>query len=128
MKFIRLIYFHIYNSYYADGNYQSDIPHLTAFGIVGCSFSVILLVITFATCQFFFAFEPSVVLVTVLFICLLMVFYFVLLHKRRYAAIYLEFKNSKYDATLMRVISWLVLIIAFVMAVTYAYYFDLGTV
>lgn len=124
MKAIRLIYFHIYNSYYKDGNFKNDIPHLTAFGIVGCSLSIILLSILFFAYQLLFRVRPTSPIVVGLFLLLLVFFYFLFFHKSKYQSIYTEFKNSKWDTTTMKILSWLVLLVAFVMIGAYAYIFN----
>jgi hypothetical protein len=124
MKAIRLIYFHIYNSYYKDGDYDNDIPHLTAFGIVGCSLSIILLAIMFSVYLLLLSERPTFGIVVVPFVILLVYFYFTLMHDSKYQAIYSEFKNSKWDTTILKVLSWATMPVAFVLAGLFAYIFN----
>jgi len=124
MKIVKLIYFHIYNSYYKDGNYTNDIPHLTAFGIVGCSVSIILLSAIFSVYQLIFDRRLTTVMVVVPFVISLAYLFYSLMYDAKYKAIYSEFKDSKWDTVVIRILSWSVLVIAFVLIGSYAYIFN----
>lgn len=124
MKIIRLIYFHIYNTYYKDGNYTNDIPHLTAFGIVGCSVTIILLSLIFSIYQLIFDKRLTTVMVVVPFVISLAFLFYSLMYDSKYKVIYSEFKDSKLDTTPLKILSWSVLLIAFVLIGTFAYIFN----
>jgi hypothetical protein len=124
MRLLRLIYFHIYNTYYKDGKYRNDIPHLTAFGIVGCCLSIILLAVLFTIHQFFFHERISIQLVVLPFIILLGMFYYMFLYESKYIGIYEEFKNSKWDTWSIKFLSWSILFVAFLLIGLYAYIFN----
>jgi hypothetical protein len=124
MRIIRLIYFHIYNSYYKDGNYTNDIPHLTAFGIVGCSVSIISLSAIFTVYQLIFDKRLTTVMVVVPFVMLLACLFYLLMYDSKYKAIYSEFKGSESDTVTIKILSWSVLVIAFVLIGLYAYIFN----
>jgi len=123
MRAIRLIYFHIYNSYHKDGNYKNDMPHLTALGIV-CSLSMILLSTMFVAYQLLFKQRPTLGMVGTPFVIFLAYFYFALVHDSKYQSIYSEFKNSKWDTTVIKVLSWSAMLVAFIMIGLCAYIFN----
>lgn len=114
MKFLYVIYFHVYNSYYKDGSYKNDIPHLTAFGIVGVSLS--LLIVGIGNIIKFTLTEHKLSTQGYLWLMLpsLLLFYFLFLNKAKYNDIYNEFKNSGWDRATMKVLAWVVVIIGFV--------------
>lgn len=124
MKIIKIYYFHIYNSYFKDGNYKNDIPSLTAFGIVGCSLATLF--VTILTNLFVRIFNklPNYFSVVSIFTLILFYLFFKLVYKFKYKKIYKEFKNSKWDRTIYKIFSWLVLPVAFVLIGLQAYIYN----
>lgn len=114
----------MYNAYYKDGNYTSDIPHLTAFGIVGCSLSLLLVVgvsllnYTLNGSRLSFEFIVAVLVVG------LMLFFFLFLFKRKYEKIYEDLKGSGLDSLPFKILSWLIVVAGFAMVGLYAYLFN----
>lgn len=114
MKFLHVIYFHVYNSYYKDGNYKNDIPHLTAYGVVGVSLS--LLIVGIGNIIKFSLTEHKLSTQGYLWLMLpsLLLFYFVFLNKGKYNDIYKELKGSDWDKTAIKILAWVIVIIGFV--------------
>lgn len=114
MKFLTVIYFHVYNSYYKDGNYKNDIPHLTAFGIVGVSLSLLLVgignIIKFVLTEHKLSTQGYLWLM----LSSLLLFYFAFLNKGKYNDIYKELKSSEWDKTTIKILAWVIVIIGFV--------------
>jgi hypothetical protein len=124
MKLVEVIFYHIYKSYYKGGNYRNDIPHVTAFGIVSCSI-IIIFITGFLT--FLRLFTEQLVnkgLVISLFVFLSVVLFYFLLYKSKYKRIYTEIKGSRWDTVFFKILSWSVLVIAFLVATLYAYTFN----
>jgi hypothetical protein len=118
-----IIYFHIYNAYYQDGNFKNDIPPLTAYGIVGCSLSLIIAALVnlikfsiisrkLSNQEYLLVVIPSMVL-----------FYFLLSHKKKYETIYQKLKNSSFDKLLIKVLAWSIIFFGLLSFVLIAYLF-----
>jgi heme/copper-type cytochrome/quinol oxidase subunit 2 len=124
MKFFRILYFHIYNTYYKDGNYSNDIPHLTAFGLVGCSLSLLATTgIVFMNYQLTGQRMNTELTIGIVTIGVLIIL-FGTLYQRKYESIYEEIKGTTWDNTLTKAFSWLVTIIGFLTVGVYAYIFN----
>ena len=124
MKIIKIYYFHIYNSYFKDGNDKNDIPSLTAFGIVGCSIAIIFVTILTNLYLRIFNKLPNYFSVVSIFTLILFFLFFKLIYKSKYKKIYKEFKNTKWDKTIFKITSWLVLPLAFVFIGLHAYIYN----
>lgn len=124
MRILKGIYFHVYNAYYKDGNYANDIPHLTAFGIVGCSLSLFLAVgaslIYYSLNESRLSLEFIVVVLTIGLILL----FFQFLFQKKYEKIYEEIKGSELDSLSFKILAWLIIVTGFVMVGLYAYLFN----
>ncbi len=120
MRFLNSIYFHIYNAYYKDGNYTSDIPHLTAFGIVGTSQSVLLTSLFLVLNEEFFLIDIGKELFIGLLVSLILIFYLLLLHGKKYERIYEEQKGSGNDNIGFKVFSWVYVVLSFAAFFGYA--------
>ncbi|WP_223032942.1 hypothetical protein [Hanstruepera marina] len=123
MKILNILFFHVYNAYYKDGNYSNDIPHLTAYGIVACSLSMLftsILLFTFALLDVKLA-KISVIILFVGFLLLLFYYFF---YEKKYATIYNLIKDSKWDNFRFKIASWLIVILGFVSVVVYSYLFN----
>ena len=114
MKFLHVIYFHVYNSYYKDGDYKNDIPHLTAYGIVSVSLSLLIVgignIIKFALTEHKLSTQGYLWLM----LPSLLLFYFVFLNKGKYNDIYKELKSSDWDRTTIKILAWAIVAIGFV--------------
>ena len=122
MKFLNSIYFHVYNAYYKDGNYTNDIPHLTAYGIVGCSLSLLLTVIVLLINYLINSADRISFNITIVISLLgLIVCFFLFLFKKRYKKVYVEIKGSKFDNFIFKLLAWLIVAIGFVSVVLYSY-------
>ena len=124
MKFLNSIYFHVYNAYYKDGNYTSDIPHLTAFGIVGCSFSLLLAVIVSLLNYSLNESRLSFELIIGVLVLGLILFIFLFLFQKKYEKIYEDIKGSELDSLPIKVLSWLIVATGFATVGLYAYLFN----
>lgn len=123
MGIIDILYFHVYNAYYQDGNYSNDIPHLTAYGIVGCSLSFALASILLTIAGLASNNLPSWIFFVFIILGLLLS-YFLFLHKKRYQMIYERIKNSKYDHLFFKILSWFIIICGFAQFVLYVFFFN----
>lgn len=114
MKFLHVIYFHVYNSYYQDGNYKNDIPHLTAFGIVGVSLSFLVVgignVIKFALTEHKLSTQEYLWLM----LSSLSLFYLVFLNRGKYNVIYKELKGSDWDRSAIKILAWVIIVVGIV--------------
>lgn len=114
MKFLHVIYFHVYNSYYQDGNYRNDIPHLTAFGIVGVSLSFLVVgignVIKFALTEHKLSTQEYLWLM----LSSLSLFYLVFLNRGKYNVIYKELKGSDWDRSAIKILAWVIIVVGIV--------------
>jgi hypothetical protein len=121
---LKVIFFHIYNVYYKDGNYKNDIPYLTAFGIVACSLSIIIVVSVLlllkGTLETTLS-KESIILLTV--VCL-SIFSYIFLIRSRYKSIYQEIKGSKWDNVGFKALSWVIVVAGFAFAGLFAYIFN----
>lgn len=124
MKLFKIIYFHIFNTYYRDGNYSNDIPILTASGVFGCCLSIILLSVLLFIGRVFVDFEPSKESVIVALVLLIAFFYWILMSKKRSYKIYQQVKNTKWDKPIFKILSWLIMPFAVMIAALYAYMFN----
>jgi len=120
----RLIFFHVYNSYYKNGSYRNDIPHLTAFFIVGAAFSMLILTLILYTSKVLFDLTFSKLVVMAFFVVPMPLFAFQFLYKSKYKLIYKEFRKSKWDTSSIKVLCWLVPLFGFISIVLYAYTFN----
>lgn len=106
MRWYNLIFFYVFNAYYKDGNYKSDIPWLTASGIMGVAtfvhiinlFDVILFTIGRKIIGSSF-FVPIGICITVL-VC----GYFII--GKRYMRIYEKYKETGKTNKRAKVLSW----------------------
>lgn len=124
MKYLRVIYFHVYNAYYKDGRFSSDVPHLKAFGLVGCSFCFMIAVICALTFQVLNGVRFSFGIGLFIEVLSSILFYYLLLFNRVYEKINQEFKGSKFDCSSYKILSWLVVIIGFAAVGLYGYFFN----
>jgi hypothetical protein len=122
--FLKVIYFHVYNAHYKDGNYHNDIPSLTAYGITATSLSFILLSLIAFINQLFMHTRLTYNSCMGILITSLIAFYFVFLHQKRYNEIYHSIKDSQWDTKPVRMFSWLVIFLAFAGVVLYSYFFN----
>lgn len=99
MKIFKIIFFHIYNSYYKDGNYSNDIPHLTAYGLAGCSWSTLFTTLILIAGQQITGKKLETEYFLSSMIILLIAIALGTLYKKRYEIIYCEIKESKWDTT-----------------------------
>lgn len=120
----RLIFFHIYNSYYKNGTYRNDIPHLTAFFIVGAGFSMLILTVILFTSKVLFGATFSKLVVMSIFVAPMPLFTYQYLYKSKYKLIYKEFRKSKWDTLRVKVMCWLLPLVGFISIVLYSYAFN----
>ena len=114
VKLLKIIYFHIYNSYYKNGSYNNDIPHLTAFGLVACSLSFLLFIPIAILFRTTFGNLLPVWLVYSILLSFMILFIYMFLYRRKYEDIYTEIRKSKWDNALMKITSWSIIILAFI--------------
>ena len=124
MKALNVFFFHVYNHFYQNGNYENDMPHLTAWGIVECSFSwllatVIALIITQISDE---RIAKPLAIGTMVFG--LIVTFFQFLHQSRYSKIYEEIKGTNYDTLSYKILTWTVTVTGFVSVGVLAYIFN----
>ena len=124
MKFLKSIFFHIYNTYYKDGDYTNDIPHFTAFGWVGTSMGAWLAVMMALVNYLLTKSRPSFELVVLVMVGSLALLYPLLLYQRRYARIYEQIKGSNMDTPSMKVVAWVIVVGGFLSISLYAYIFN----
>ena len=120
----RVLFFHIYNAYYKNGNYKNDIPHLTAFGIVGTSLSIMIVVTVLFVLKTAAETELPKLLIILLTIVCLAFFGFLFLVKSKYSSIYQQIKGSKWDNIGFKILSWVIVILGFAFAGLFAYIFN----
>jgi hypothetical protein len=113
MKFLQVIYFHVYNAYYKDGNFKNDIPHLTAFGIVSCSLG--LMIVGIANLIKYSLTQHKLSAQEYLWLMLpsLLLFYFLFLHKGKYSDIYKSLKGSDWDKSAIKILIWAIIFMGF---------------
>ncbi|NQZ77537.1 MAG: hypothetical protein HRT61_15765 [Ekhidna sp.] len=124
MRFLDTIYFHIYNVYYKDGNYNNDIPHLTAFGLVGSSFSLILAAVVSLSNYLLGRQRLSFEFAVFIIVLGLIFFFFKFLYGSRYEKIYNEIRKSKVDNIWFKILSWLLVLAGFGCVGLYSYVFN----
>ena len=120
----KIIFFHIYNRYYNDGDYKNDIPHLTAFGIVGTSVSIMFVVILMLLMKVFAKPMMQTWQLVLLTSAILGFFANMFLARTKYRSIYEEIKGSKWDTVFVKILSWIVIAIGFASAGFFAYIFN----
>ncbi|WP_418513990.1 hypothetical protein [Corallibacter sp.] len=123
MKILNILFFHVYNAYYKDGNYSNDIPHLTAYGIVGFSLSTL-----FTTTIMFILTLLNIKLIDYYFLVilvgtLLLLFYY-FFYEKKYDTIYNLIKDSKWDNFRFKIASWLIVFLGFASVFVYSYLFN----
>ncbi len=124
--YLRLFYFHIYNTYYKDGDYTSDIPHLTAYGWVGTSLGCTVLVIFSIVGDMINGARMPNAVVWFAFGVTLPVAYFYFVYKRKYERIYTEFKGSKMNRKQIKIVSWVFVLAQFIIMIIYLKMFNAG--
>lgn len=124
MKLIKAIFFHVYNFYYKDSSYTNDIPHLTAFGIVGCSLSCVLAAGVASINHLLNASRLSKPAVFIVYVLGLLISFLLFYANRRYDKIYEEIKDSKYDTITYKILSWVIVILGFSLIGIYSYLFN----
>ena len=124
MKLLKIVYFHIYNTYYKDGNYSNDIPHLTAYGIVGCSISVLFTTIVLLILKLFTTINLAYSEVIIIMILSLIFFLYFFLFNRKYDKIYKEIKDTNLDTLPFKILSWIIIAVSFFSIVFYTYIFN----
>lgn len=110
---MRIVYFHIYNAYYKDGNFNNDIPHLTAFGIVGSSLSFLLMTMGIIVNSYYGREKISESVYTITMVFFLVIFSLIFLYNRKYNVIYNEIKDSKWGNLFYKIISWFVIFLGY---------------
>ncbi|MFD3003659.1 hypothetical protein ACFS7Z_25100 [Pontibacter toksunensis] len=124
MKALNALFYHVYNSYYKDGNYTNDIPHLTAFGLLGSSLTMFCLAVFALFNSMFNNSRLSVGICLAIVIAGLLFFSFQFLYDSRYNRIYNEIKGSKLDNMFMKIVAWGVVVMGFVSVGLYSYIFN----
>ncbi|PSR55087.1 hypothetical protein AHMF7605_17040 [Adhaeribacter arboris] len=124
MKIFKIVYFHIYNSYYKDGYYSNDIPHLTAFGIVGCSLAGLVLFAIALINHLVNEDRLSKPIVYLACVIALFAAFLLLFNKRKYNQIYEEMKDSKYDSKIFKFFAWMFILLGFAVMPLYSYLFN----
>lgn len=121
---LKVLFFHVYNAYYKDGSYKNDIPHLTAFCIVGCSLSIMIVVTVLIFLKSTSNTTLSKELIIFLTFACLSVFGYIFLVGSKYKSIYQEVKGSKWDSIGFKILSWFIVIVGFAFAGLFAYMFN----
>lgn len=124
MNFLKIIYFHIYNTYYKDGHYKNDIPYLTAYGITGTSLGCLILALLTVLNYGFTRTRLSVVACLIIFLLCLIVFFVLFIHNARYKEVYASIKGSRWDTAPMKVIVWIIIGLGFASVGLYSYIFN----
>lgn len=124
MKALNVVFYHVYNCYYKDGNYTNDIPHVTAYGLVGTSLSMFNVVVFALFNNFINNTKLSMEILLTIAILSMLLFFFLFLFNSRYDRIYNEMKGSKRDTLFMRVVAWGVVVMGFVSVGLYSYIFS----
>lgn len=124
MNLLKVIYFHIYNAYYKDGNYKNDIPHLTAFSItstsIGCLTLTLIALLNYGLKG---TSLPAEICFIVFLVCFVL-FFVLFLYNERYKEVYNSAKGSKSDATWVKILVWVVVILGFASVGLYSYIFN----
>ncbi len=123
MKILNILFFHVYNAYYKDGNYYNDVPHVTAFGIVGSSLSMLLTSILLVILRML-SIKPTYNIVLVILVGSLLLLSYFFLFKKKYKVIYNLIKNSKWDNLRFKIISWVTIFLGFISIGVYGYIFN----
>lgn len=124
MLIIKIVFFHIYNAYYKNGHYSNDIPHLTAFGIVGTSLSFFVITICLALLKLIYNFSPPKDCILIAFLCIFSFFFFKLFWKSKYNKIYDSILNTKWDNSYWRMISWFIIFLGFFVVGVFPFIFN----
>ena len=121
---LKLFFFHIYNTYYKNGRFKNDTPHLTAFCIVSAAVSMLLASAVLAIGKLGLGAIFSKIQVMIFFCVPLPFLWYYLLFGKKYKTIYAEVRKSKYDKSLFKILSWSVIVIAFGSIVLFSYIFN----
>lgn len=124
MKALNVLFFHVYNHYYQNGNDDNDIPHLTAWGIVGCSFSCLLATMTALTITMVSDERIVKPLAIGIMVLGLILTFFQFLYQSRYSKIYEEIRGTNYDSVLFKTLTWAVVAAGFISTGIFAYIFN----
>ncbi|WP_017733498.1 hypothetical protein [Nafulsella turpanensis] len=114
IKGLKVVYFHIYNSYYKDGNYSNDIPHLTAFGIVGCSLGFMLTTLAASVVKFLDGEKLATTGIYPIMIVGLTITFFMFMYKSKYRKVYYDIKGSAYDRLPFKIAAWITVLAGFI--------------
>jgi hypothetical protein len=124
VNFLKIIYFHVYNAYYKNGNYKNDIPHLTAYCITATSTgSFVLTLVALVNHRFTGTRMSKEGCVIVYAICLIL-FYGLFMYKARYADVYTSIKGSVWDTITVKIIVWIVVFLEYASIGLYSYIFN----
>ena len=124
MKAFNVIFYHVYNCYYKDGKYTNDVPHLTAFGLVGSSLTMSCLAVFALFNSIINNSRLSVGTSLAIVIAGMLLFFFLFLFNSRYDRIYNEINGSKLDNLFMKIAAWGVVVMGFVSVGLYSYIFN----
>lgn len=124
MDILKIFFFHIYNSYYNNGNYRNDVPHWTAFRITACAMTcwivaLLSIVVNLMTGKRL----TPIVLYPVCFFSLIYFFYN-FLFRGKYQIIYAKIIGGKWDNKFMKYFSWIFIMSGFISIGLYAYIFN----
>lgn len=124
MNIVKIIFFHIYNSYYNDGSYRNDVPHWTAFAITACSLACLIVTFVCVIVNLVTGGRPTALLLYPIFLVLLIYFFYNILFKKKYQIIYTQLIGGRWDTKIMRCFSWIIILIGFISVGLYAYIFN----
>lgn len=124
MKFFKIIFFHIYNSYYKDGNFHNDIPFLTAYGITGTSISCAAMTVLAVTNYLITCSKPSVLMSISIFAICMVACFFIYIYNSKFETIYSDIKDSKWDNTSTKFVVWIIIISGYSSVGVYSYLFN----
>jgi hypothetical protein len=116
MDWYKIIFFHVFNRYYKDGNYKNDIPWLTASVIIGVStyfhlFSLFVLGYYFFTGHSLtLASKYPNIICAFVFVSLNC---YCFIYQNRYLKIYTKFRKSDKNKKIIALLSWMYIFLGF---------------
>lgn len=124
MNFLKVIYFHVYNAYYKDGNYTNDIPYLTAYGITATSIGCLTLTLVALTNYGVLGTRLPVEVCFAVFLICLVLFFILFIYNTKYKDIYSIVKGSRWDTVTVKISVWIFIGLGFASIGLYSYIFN----